>query len=73
MFSYFIFIILKTSLVCVLREGMMSEYIYTLPEVSLIFGIINLLFLYILGYDTNKIYATYCRNYFYHIFLAKSG
>ncbi len=63
MFSYFIFIILKTSLVCILEEGMMSEYIYTLPEVSLIFGIINLLFLYILGYDTNKIYARTARTW----------
>lgn len=39
----------------------MTEYIYTLPETSLIFGIINLFFLYIIGYDANKIYAKTAR------------
>ena len=40
---------------------MLHEYIYTLSEASLIFGVINLLILYILGYDTNKIYAKTAR------------
>lgn len=40
---------------------MLKEFLYALPEITLLIGVINLLFLYILSYDSPKTYSKTAR------------